>query len=78
MCLTQLFFPEYNVSHDLANYMIMVLNPTSGTLVRFLNELPMGPWYSGYLNELGKALEDKLEEHGFTNLSEMFRVLAIE
>ena len=73
-----IIFSEYNVSHDLANYMIMVLNPTSGTLVKFLNNSPMGPWYSDYLDELGKALEDKLEEHGFTNLSEMFRVLAIE
>ena len=73
-----IIFSEYNVSHDLANYMIMVLNPTSGTLVRFLNNSSMGPWYSGYLNELGKALEDKLEEHGLTNLSELFRVLAIE
>ena len=58
--------------------MITVLNPTSGTLVRFLNNSSMGPWYTGYLNELEKDMEAKMEEHGFTQLSEMFRVLAIE
>ena len=78
--LTYVYFTslEYNVTTELANYMLMVMNPSSGILVNFLNGTDWGPSLIGMLNYLKNELDSKMKEHGFDQLSDLFKALAIE
>ena len=56
----------------------MVMNPSSGILVNFLNGTEWGPSLIGMLNYLKNELDSKMKEHDFDQLSDMFKALAIE
>lgn len=61
----------------LANYMLGVMNPSFGKFIRFFGSTSFGPTIKTMTNSLKIELAAKMQEHGFDQLSQLYKVLAI-
>ena len=72
---------EYGVSHELGNYMLMVMNPDVRKTMEFMDKnmnFGDGPGIFSFLNQSELDLKAKMEQFQFTELIQFYKALAIE
>ena len=69
---------EYNISEDLASYMVMSLDMSIKNYTEFMKELLPPGHYQTLLEQQEEGLTQLLANHNFTNLLDVFRAIAIE
>ena len=69
---------ELGVSNALANYILLTLNHQFGAYYNFMKDGFMGNYLNSQISMLDKELQDKMKELKFSQLSELFRALAVE
>ena len=72
------FILEYGVSNGLANYILLVMNHQFGAYYNFMADGFMGDYLFVQVSTLDNELQAKMKELKFTQLSELFRALAVE